>query len=253
MSVAAPLVLREGDRPRLEALTAVELDPGRVGAAGADRVAGRRRAAERGDRAADRDLAADGGGLAGPLRRGRGHAPWMISRAAGGRRRSTRSMSWWPRWPTRAARRRDLGVTHWSARLLGAELGISFASVARIWRKWKLQPWRVRDVQVLHRPRAGREDPRRRRAVSGPAGEGRGGLRRREIADPGVGPDRADAADPARGAREADPRLRPQRHHHPVRRAGGGHRQGRARPACPGTATRSSCASSSRSPRPTRA
>jgi transposase len=35
-----------------------------------------------------------------------------------------------------------LGVTHWSARLLGAELGISFASVARIWRKWKLQPWR---------------------------------------------------------------------------------------------------------------
>jgi transposase len=36
-----------------------------------------------------------------------------------------------------------LGVTHWSARLLAAELGVSFASVARIWRKWKLQPWRV--------------------------------------------------------------------------------------------------------------
>ena len=36
-----------------------------------------------------------------------------------------------------------LGVTHWSARLLGAHLGISFATVARIWRKWKLQPWRV--------------------------------------------------------------------------------------------------------------
>jgi len=35
-----------------------------------------------------------------------------------------------------------LGVTHWSARLLGAELGISFATVARIWRKWNLQPWR---------------------------------------------------------------------------------------------------------------
>jgi hypothetical protein len=27
--------------------------------------------------------------------------------------------------------------------LLGAELGISFASVARIWRKWGLQPWRT--------------------------------------------------------------------------------------------------------------
>ena len=36
-----------------------------------------------------------------------------------------------------------LGVTHWSARLLAAELGISFATVARIWRKWDLQPWRV--------------------------------------------------------------------------------------------------------------
>ncbi|MFT3887738.1 MAG: IS630 family transposase [Arachnia sp.] len=36
----------------------------------------------------------------------------------------------------------SLGVTHWSARLLGQELGISFGEVARIWRKWKLQPWR---------------------------------------------------------------------------------------------------------------
>src|SRR3954447_9653193 len=37
----------------------------------------------------------------------------------------------------------SLGVTHWSARLLADQLGISFASVARIWRKWDLQPWRV--------------------------------------------------------------------------------------------------------------
>jgi transposase len=36
----------------------------------------------------------------------------------------------------------SLGVTHWSARLLGRQLGISFATVARIWRAWKLQPWR---------------------------------------------------------------------------------------------------------------
>jgi transcriptional regulator with XRE-family HTH domain/transposase len=36
-----------------------------------------------------------------------------------------------------------LGVTHWSARLLGAELGVSFATVARIWRKWNVQPWRT--------------------------------------------------------------------------------------------------------------
>ena len=36
----------------------------------------------------------------------------------------------------------SLGVTHWSARLLGRHLGVSFASVARIWREWKLAPWR---------------------------------------------------------------------------------------------------------------
>jgi transposase len=36
-----------------------------------------------------------------------------------------------------------LGITHWSARFLAAELGISFASVARIWRKWSIQPHRT--------------------------------------------------------------------------------------------------------------
>jgi transposase len=36
-----------------------------------------------------------------------------------------------------------LGVTHWSTRLMAARLGISFASVARIWRKWDIQPHRV--------------------------------------------------------------------------------------------------------------
>jgi transposase len=36
-----------------------------------------------------------------------------------------------------------LGITHWSARFLAAELGISFATVARIWRKWNIQPHRI--------------------------------------------------------------------------------------------------------------
>jgi hypothetical protein len=36
-----------------------------------------------------------------------------------------------------------LGITHWSARFLAADLGISFASVARIWRKWNIQPHRI--------------------------------------------------------------------------------------------------------------
>lgn len=37
----------------------------------------------------------------------------------------------------------ELGVTHWSSRLLAAQLGIWFATVTRIWRKWKVQPHRV--------------------------------------------------------------------------------------------------------------
>jgi transposase len=37
----------------------------------------------------------------------------------------------------------ELGVTHWSSRLLGRELGLGHATIARIWKKWDLQPWRV--------------------------------------------------------------------------------------------------------------
>ncbi len=36
-----------------------------------------------------------------------------------------------------------LGVTHWSSRLLAAELGLSNVTVAKVWRKWNLQPWRT--------------------------------------------------------------------------------------------------------------
>jgi len=36
-----------------------------------------------------------------------------------------------------------LGVTHWSARLLGEHLGVSFATVARVWRRWGLKPWKA--------------------------------------------------------------------------------------------------------------
>ena len=45
-----------------------------------------------------------------------------------------------------------LGVTHWSARLLGDQLGISFATVARIWRKWNLQPWRTQTFKFSTDP-----------------------------------------------------------------------------------------------------
>jgi transposase len=36
----------------------------------------------------------------------------------------------------------SLAVTHWSSRLLGKYLGIGDATVARAWRKYRVQPWR---------------------------------------------------------------------------------------------------------------
>jgi len=36
----------------------------------------------------------------------------------------------------------SLGVTHWSTRLLAAELRVGDATVARCWRRYALQPWR---------------------------------------------------------------------------------------------------------------
>ncbi len=38
----------------------------------------------------------------------------------------------------------SLGVTHWSSRLLGKRLGIGDVTVARAWRKYRVQPWRGR-------------------------------------------------------------------------------------------------------------
>ena len=36
----------------------------------------------------------------------------------------------------------SLAVTHWSTRLLGGHLGVGDATVARAWRKYRVQPWR---------------------------------------------------------------------------------------------------------------
>src|SRR5215210_3666402 len=36
----------------------------------------------------------------------------------------------------------QLGVTHWSSRLLARHLGVSDFTVSTTWKKWGLQPWR---------------------------------------------------------------------------------------------------------------
>jgi transposase len=141
MSVAAPLVLREGDRARLEAMT--RSSGIRAGLAQRARIV---------------LLAAEGLSNAEIARRTGTTRPtvlgWRNRYLAGG----IRALHDLPR--SGRPRRVDeievvvatlanegrpperLGVTHWSARLLAGELGISFATVASIWRDWKIQPHR---------------------------------------------------------------------------------------------------------------
>jgi DNA invertase Pin-like site-specific DNA recombinase len=142
MSVAAPLVLREGDRSRLEALTRASLI--RAGLALRARIV---------------LLAADGLPNAEIARQTGISRPtvvdWRARYDAGGmaalhdQKCSGRPAEIDDVAVVIATLAEDgrppehLGVTPWSARLLATELGISFATVARIWRKWNLQPWRT--------------------------------------------------------------------------------------------------------------
>ena len=98
-----------------------------------------------------------------------------------------------------------LGVTHWSTRLLaraardrGRHGGPGLAPVPRA-------AVAAGDLQVLHRPGARGQGPRRGRAVPRPAREGGRAVRGREEPDPGPQPDRPDPAAAARAARSGPP------------------------------------------------
>jgi len=136
MSVAAPLVLGPGDEAKLQALTRAST----VGAGLAQRARivllaaeglpnaeiGRRVGVSRPTVLHWRNRFQAGGvaALADVQRSGR---PPTVDEVAV----VTATLEPPPAW---------LGVTHWSARLLGKQLGISFGEVAKIWRTWKLQP-----------------------------------------------------------------------------------------------------------------
>ena len=45
----------------------------------------------------------------------------------------------------------NLGVTHWSTRLLAARLGTSNTSIARAWRAYGIKPWRAESfLSLIH-------------------------------------------------------------------------------------------------------
>ena len=143
------------------------------------------------------------------------------------------------------------GVTHWSSRLLAAHLRIGNATVARAWREYGVQPWRAETFKFS-------TDPELVAKVTDVVGL--------YLAPPenaivlcvdeksqiqALDRTAADAADAARPARAAHPRLRPARHHDLVRGAGDRHRQGHRGVQAAAPAPGVPAPSSSRSPGPT--
>ena len=138
MSVAAPLVLRPGDEARLESL--LRSSTVRAGLAqrarivllavqGVPNAEIARRVGVARQTVIDWRARYDAAGIAGLGDLPRSGRPPVIDDAA-------------VVIETLTPPPQKLGVTHWSARLLADHLGISFASVARIWRDWNLQPWK---------------------------------------------------------------------------------------------------------------
>ena len=71
-----------------------------------------------------------------------------------------------------------LGVTHWSSRLLAAELGLSNVKVAKVWRECGLQPWRAESFKFSTDPQLEAKVRDVIGLVPQPARQGRGAVRR---------------------------------------------------------------------------
>ena len=222
-------------------------DSGRAGAAGADRAAGRGGLVEHGDRDPGawsrptklhwRDRYAHDGLGALQDRRRSGRPRRMDAAEGGGGDVDSAA---------RAARGDPL-----VKRLLAAELGVGFATVAlRIWRDWDLQPWPVGWRRRSSSPPTRSSTPRsvmssgctctRRRTPWWSVSTRNPRCQALERTAP-ILPMRPGMPE------TADPRLRPQRHHHACSPPWRSPPARSPTPACPGTATRSSCGSSSRS------
>jgi transposase len=153
MPVAAPLVLRPGDGPRLRALTRSSQAPaGHVqrarmvllAADGLPNAEIARRVGMTRQTVISWRARYEAGGIDALADLPRPGRPPVIDEAAV----VTATLN-----PPPA----DLAVTHWSARLLAdhlsqAGMSISFAEVARIWRAWDLQPHRVESFKFSTDP-----------------------------------------------------------------------------------------------------
>jgi hypothetical protein len=177
------------------------------GEAGADRVARGRRGGEYADRGVGRCDGDHGAGLAGSL---------PVQGTGGAGRCSAFGTSAGARSP--GDRGRDVEAATEETRchaLVHPAAGQPAEDLPQVGRPslvgLRRQAVEGGDVQVLHRPRAGRQGDRRLSGCTWPAGERDRAVRGREVPDPGAGPDRADPAD-ATGL--------PEQAHHDYRRNG---------------------------------
>jgi transposase len=82
---------------------------------------------------------------------------------------------------------REQGVTHWSARRLAdwlareKKIKVSHDSIARLWRRFCLQPHRTEGFKFSNRPGPGRQGPRRGRPLPRSPSERHRRLHRREV------------------------------------------------------------------------
>src|SRR5215211_7739616 len=123
----------------------------------------------------------------------------------------------------------QFGATHWSSRLLAAALAgegtpISHATIARIWYRFGVHPWRAQTFKFS-------TDPALEAKVRDVVGLYLHPPEKAVVLCVDEKPqiqalERTAPAGAARTSRGGQLRLRPARHHHAVRRAGGGHRQG---------------------------
>src|SRR5215203_3177010 len=124
-------------------------------------------------------------------------------------------------------------ATHWTRAKMAERSGLSKSTIGRIWRTFDLKPHRADGFKISNDPLFVEKvydvvglylNPPEAAVVL---------VRGRENAGPGAGPVSAGVPDDAGHARETHPRLRPSRHHEPVRGVQHRRRDGDLQPASP--------------------
>jgi transposase len=128
-------------------------------------------------------------------------------------------------------------ATHWSTRLMARDTSMSQSTVSRIWQAFGLKPHLTESFKLSPDPQFIEKVRDIVGLVSEPARGCPRALCRREVPDPGPGPDLADPSPSPRAPRARHPRLPPARHDEPLRgtrrRLGPGHRRPHRAPSRP--------------------